>query len=184
MQFFTLIVIFNKLFKLLFISFFLFLSHFCVCAELLRGKVVSVSDGDTITLLDHSNTEHKVRLAGIDAPEKKQPFGDASKRSLSSLIFNKDIVVIWDKRDRYQRILGKVLLNDADICLEQVIRGMAWHYKDYQRDQSPEDRETYSRAEVSARQMKVGLWIEASPLEPSKFRRMKIGSTSGSDAER
>jgi endonuclease YncB( thermonuclease family) len=61
---------------------------------------------------------------------------------------------------------------------------MAWHYKDYQRDQSSEDRETYSRAEVSARQMKVGLWIVTSPFEPSKFRRMKIGSTSGSDAER
>jgi len=72
-SFFTLIVIFYKLFKLLFLSLLLFLSHFCVFAELLRGKVVSVSDGDTITLLEHSNTQHKVRLAGSDAPEKNSP---------------------------------------------------------------------------------------------------------------
>ena len=173
-----------KLFNPLLLCLFCFLAHFCVHADLLRGKVVSVSDGDTIMLLDDAKILHKVRLTGIDAPEKNQPFGDASKRSLSSLIFNKDIVLIWDKRDRYHRILGKVLLNDVDICLEQVNRGMAWHYKEYQREQSPADREAYSSAEISARQMRAGLWKDSSPVEPSKFRRMKIGSTSGSDAAR
>ena len=173
-----------NLFKFIFPFAVFLLSYSYVCANQLSGTVVGVSDGDTITLLDHKKLQHKIRLVGIDAPEKSQSFGNASKKSLSDLIFNKEVLVLWNKRDRYQRIVGKVLLNDVDICLEQVIRGMAWHYKDYQGEQSPEDRETYSRAEISARQKKAGLWIEASPLEPSKFRRMKIGSTSGSGAER
>jgi endonuclease YncB( thermonuclease family) len=82
------------------------LSH----ADVLSGQVVSVSDGDTITLLDTNKTQHKIRLAGIDAPEKAQAFGQASKKSLSDLIFHKQVNVYWEKKDRYQRVLGKVIL--------------------------------------------------------------------------
>jgi len=80
-------------------------------AELLQGHVVGISDGDTITLLDDSNIQHKIRLSGIDAPEKKQPFGQASKQSLSDLVYNKAVKVDWTKKDRYGRIVGKVLVN-------------------------------------------------------------------------
>ena len=142
-------------------------------AELLNGKVVGVSDGDTITILDSAKLQHKIRLVGIDAPEKSQAYGQVSKKSLSDLVFSKDVVVSWEKRDRYQRILGKVLLNDQDICLEQVKRGLAWHYKQYQRDQSPEDRIFYSRAEEEARKSRRGLWADDSPMQPSEFRHKK-----------
>ena len=142
-------------------------------AEVLSGKVVGVSDGDTLTLLDSTHTQHKIRLTGIDAPEKAQAFGQASKKSLSDLVFGKHVEISWEKRDRYERILGKVLLNEQDICLEQVKRGMAWHYKQYQRDQSPEDRITYSRAEEEARKNRMGLWADDSPIEPSKHRQTK-----------
>jgi endonuclease YncB( thermonuclease family) len=139
----------------------------------LSGQVVSVSDGDTITLLDANKTQHKIRLAGIDAPEKTQAFGQASKKSLSELIFNKQVNVYWEKKDRYQRVLGKVTLEEQDICLEQVKRGMAWHYKQYQRDQTQEDRMKYDLAEKEARANKLGLWADESPVEPSKFRHNK-----------
>jgi endonuclease YncB( thermonuclease family) len=145
------------------------LSH----ADVLSGQVVGVSDGDTITLLDANKTQHKIRLTGIDAPEKAQPFGQASKKSLSDLIFHKQVNVYWEKRDRYQRVLGKVTLEEQDICLEQVKRGMAWHYKQYQRDQTKEDRWNYDRAEKDARESRIGLWADESPIEPSKFRHNK-----------
>ena len=137
------------------------------------GQVVGVSDGDTITLLDSNKIQYKIRLAGIDAPEKNQPFGQASKNSLSDLIFDKRVTVLWEKRDRYQRIIGKVILVDQDICFEQVRRGMAWHYKQYEREQTNEDRSKYSLAEKEARENKIGLWLDNAPIEPSKFRRSK-----------
>lgn len=154
---------------------FLFLCCFqyYAYAELLSGKVVGVSDGDTITVLDSAKTQHKIRLTGIDAPEKAQAFGQVSKKSLSDLVFNKDVEISWEKRDRYQRILGKVLLSGQDICLEQVRRGMAWHYKQYQRDQTPEDRTKYSRAEDDARKNRIGLWSDETPMQPSEFRHKK-----------
>lgn len=145
------------------------LSH----ADVLSGQVVSVSDGDTITLLDAYKTQHKIRLAGIDAPEKAQPFGQTSKQSLSELVINQEVNVLWKKRDRYQRLVGKVLIKDIDVCLEQIKRGMAWHYKEYQSEQSSQDRMKYNLAEKEARANKIGLWADESPVEPSKFRRPK-----------
>lgn len=155
--------------------FFVFLSctqHYAY-SEIIKGKVVGVSDGDTVTVLDSAKVQYKIRLTGIDAPEKAQPYGQVSKKSLSDLVFNKDVEISWEKRDRYQRILGKVLLDKQDICLEQVKRGMAWHYKQYQRDQSLEDRTSYDLAEKKAREAKLGLWADDAPVEPSHFRHKK-----------
>ncbi len=135
--------------------------------------VISSIGTNTITILDSSKEQHKIRLTGIDAPEKAQAFGQASKKVLSDLVFNKEVKVLWVKHDRYQRILGKVLLNDKDICLEQVKRGMAWHYKKYQHEQSPEDRTYYSDAETQARKSRLGMWSEEAPIEPAQFRHKK-----------
>ena len=97
-----------------------------------------VSDGDTVTVLDAERHQHKVRLAGIDAPEKAQAFGQASKISLSDQIFGREVAVTWVKRDHFGRIVGKISVDHRDVCLEQVRRGMAWHYKQYARDQAPD----------------------------------------------
>lgn len=142
-------------------------------ADVLIGKVVGVSDGDTISLLDATKAQHKIRLVGIDAPEKTQPFGQTSKRNLSDMIFGKEVHVEWSKKDRYQRTLGKVMLDGQDICLEQIKRGMAWHYKKYQREQSLDDQRLYSEAEAKARTSKLGLWMDPDPIEPSAFRHKK-----------
>ena len=138
----------------------------CVHAVELRGKVVGVSDGDTVTILDAERRQYKVRLAGIDAPEKAQPFGQASKISLSDQIFGREVAVTWDKRDRYGRIIGKILVDHRDVCLEQIRHGMAWHYKQYAREQAPDDRGAYAEAEVAARAARAGLWRDVAPVAP------------------
>ncbi len=142
-------------------------------AAAIEGRVVGVSDGDTITVLDANNAQHKIRLSGIDAPEKKQPFGQRSKESLSDLVFNKPVAVDTDKQDRYGRKVGKVLVNGQDANLEQVKRGFAWHYKTYEREQPLLDRTAYTEAEIEAKAARRGLWADAEPVPPWDFRHNK-----------
>jgi endonuclease YncB( thermonuclease family) len=140
-------------------------------SQTLNGRVVRVADGDTVTVLDATNTQHRIRLEGIDAPESHQAFGAQSKQSLSEMVFGKDVSVVVRKTDQYGRLVGKILLEGKDINLEQVKAGLAWHYKEYQREQTPEDRELYARAEIEARAARRGLWQESDPVEPSAFRK-------------
>lgn len=140
-------------------------------SQTLTGRVVRIADGDTVTVLDSTNTQHRIRLQGIDAPESHQAFGTQSKKSLSDLIFDREVTVEYEKTDQYGRIVGKILLDGKDINLEQVKAGMAWHYKEYQREQSAEDRELYARAEDEARNARRGLWVDANPVEPGAFRK-------------
>jgi endonuclease YncB( thermonuclease family) len=145
----------------------------------LHGKVVGVSDGDTITVLDAARATHRVRLNGIDAPEKGQPFGMRAKERLASLAFGQPVTVIWNKRDRYGRIVGEVRIacsvpgctypTDAGLALIEA--GLAWHFKRYQNEQSPEDRMRYARAEDSARLQRLRLWRDAQPVAPWDYRR-------------
>jgi endonuclease YncB( thermonuclease family) len=154
-------------------SFILLLISLGLNAATLQGRVVGVADGDTITVLDASNTKHKIRLQGIDAPEKVQAFGQRSKQSLSDLVYNKQVTVDFQKKDKYGRTLGKVLLNGTDICLEQIKLGMAWHYKQYASDQPKEDRALYAQSELDAKSKLTGLWSDKSPTPPWQFRRQQ-----------
>jgi endonuclease YncB( thermonuclease family) len=142
-------------------------------AETITGRVVSVADGDTITVLDGDKVQHKIRLAGIDAPEKKQAFGNRSKESLSAMAFDKTVDVETGKRDRYGRQIGKLLVNGQDVNLVQVERGMAWFYRKYQREQSSNDQRLYEAAEDAARADKRGLWRDAEPVAPWDFRHAR-----------
>jgi endonuclease YncB( thermonuclease family) len=141
-----------------------------VPANELAGKVVHVSDGDSIIVLA-DNAQHKVRLGAIDAPERFQAYGNKSKKSLTALIAGKHVTVRYNKRDKYDRIVGKVFLQDMDVGLEQVKRGMAWFYRFYQEELEPEDRAAYAQAEDLARRDRVGLWADAKPVPPWEFRR-------------
>lgn len=141
-------------------------------AAQLQGKVVGVSDGDTITVLEDGRNRHHVRLTGIDAPEKNQPFGQVSKQSLSNLVFGKIVTVTYDKEDRYGRILGRVGTPDGQNAnLQQIQKGMAWHYKHYERDQPQKERRDYAEAERVAQQSKAGLWVDKNPTPPWDWRR-------------
>jgi endonuclease YncB( thermonuclease family) len=118
-----------------------FLACDLASAGTLTGVVVGVADGDTLTVLDSQRNQHKIRLAGIDAPEKRQDFGLRSKQSLSDLVYRREVTVETNKTDRYGREVGKVLLNGRDVNLEQIRRGLAWHYVAYAREQAVDDGE-------------------------------------------
>jgi endonuclease YncB( thermonuclease family) len=139
----------------------------------LRGRVVGVSDGDTVTVLDSSDKQHRVRCQGIDAPERAQDFGEAAKKRLSGMAFNREATVIYDKLDRYGRIVGKVMVEGRDVCGEMVFSGLAWHYKQYEGEQTTEDRKSFAEAEERARRLGLGLWAQSSPTAPWEFRRSK-----------
>jgi endonuclease YncB( thermonuclease family) len=143
-------------------------------SDTLEAHIVKVSDGDTVTARDSTKSQHKVRLMGIDAPEKAQPFGNRSKQSLSDLAYDQDLTIQWIKKDRYGRLVGKLISNDGkDINLQQIQRGMAWHYKQYQKEQNPEDRRLYAKAEEDAQGKRLGLWMDDQPVTPWEFRRSK-----------
>ena len=86
----------------------------------MTGFVIAIADGDTLTLLDERHVQHKIRLAGIDAPEKRQAFGSSSRQNLANLVFRRQVTVEWTKFDRYRRVIGRVLLRGDDVCLEHL----------------------------------------------------------------
>lgn len=141
-------------------------------AEVLSGKVVRVADGDSITVL-LSGRQERVRLAAIDAPESHQAFGRKSRESLAEMVAGKTVMIDTNKRDHYQRIVGKVLLNGVDIGLEQIKRGMAWHYKHYAHEQETEDQSAYAQAEYMAQRDQLGLWRDQQPMPPWEFRKLR-----------
>ena len=144
------------------------------------AKVQRVVDGDTVHVIDKAGKKFKVRLTGIDAPEKNQPYGLAATYKLTEILINK-LVLLKSKPnngkpytiDRYKRVLAKIILDGRDINLSQVLRGYAWHFKRYQKQQSPSDRELYSEAEIDAKKNELGLWGEKNPIAPWKWRKIK-----------
>jgi endonuclease YncB( thermonuclease family) len=139
------------------------------------GVVVAVADGDTVTVLDEDRHQLRVRLAGIDAPEKSQAFGSKSREHLAALAFRQRAVVDFRKRDRYGRIVGRVTVDGRDIGLAQIESGMAWHFKQFQNEQSANDRQSYAEMERQARSARLGLWVDESPHPPWEFRaRRKV----------
>lgn len=146
------------------------------------GRVVSITDGDTLTVLDAENRQHRIRLAGIDAPESNQAFGQKAKASLSMIAYGRDVEIIGRKPDRYGRTIGKVMVADPtchtpacpklhDAGLLQIKAGMAWWYRQYAREQSPTDREAYEAAEFWAKAHRSGLWGDTNPTPPWQWRR-------------
>ena len=143
------------------------------CAALgaeIVGRVTGLADGDTITVLVDGHDMVTVRLAGIDAPEKAQPFGAASKKHLSDRVFGRTVTVEWMKRDKYGRVIGRVLVDGEDVCLDQVRSGLAWHYKHYANEQAANQRIAYAAAEEQARLDKAGLWSMPNQIPPWEFR--------------
>ena len=160
----------------------IFIVSISAYANTITGRVVGVADGDTVTVLDADKVQHKIRLAGIDAPEKAQAFGNRSKQNLSDLVFQKDVRVDWDKRDRYGRIVGKVWVQPVscpacpmtlDAGHAQITVGLAWWYRKYANEQAPETRGQYEFSEQEAKAKRVGLWREAEPVPPWDYRKAK-----------
>lgn len=158
------------------------LSAFVQAAFALEGRVIGVSDGDTISLLDASRTQHKIRLAGIDAPESGQAFGSRAKQTLSDCAFGKQAQIEGSKSDRYGRTVAKVIVNGTDCNLRQIELGMAWHYKKYESEQTKSDRILYATAQNAAMSQRKGLWIDAKPVAPWEWRNGEGVGTQRGDA--
>lgn len=139
--------------------------------ESFSAHVVGVSDGDTITVLDTQHRQRKIRLAGIDAPESKQPFGQVSKKNLAAMVFDRDVTLDCGKLDRYHREVCVVVVDGKDANLAQIEAGLAWWYRKYQKEQTPPQRTDYEAAEDRAKAEKIGLWAEPSPVPPWEWRR-------------
>jgi endonuclease YncB( thermonuclease family) len=146
-------------------------------AESFSGKVVNVSDGDTITVLDSENKRIRVRINGIDAPEKGrkpvpgQPYADKSRQHMLDLAKGKAALVTWHKQDRYGRFIGRVDVDGVDVGLEQLRAGLAWVYREYLGEVAPADRPTYLAAERQAQEARAGLWGEGKPVPPWEWRK-------------
>jgi len=141
-------------------------------ADTLTGVVVGVADGDTVTLLDAQKQQHKIRLAGIDAPEKVQAFGSKSTANLGRLAFNKNAVADCPKTDRYGRLVCKITVAGQDVGLQQVKDGMAWWFRNYSKEQSPQDQADYEQAETMAKLRRFGLWSDTNPVPPWEWRKL------------
>ena len=133
----------------------------------LRGKVVSISDGDTFRLLVRGR-ELRVRLSGIDCPERGQAFGTRAKQFSSQMIFGKQISVRSEGKDQYGRELGWVYLPNGRCLNHELLKaGLAWHYKKYNNDPA------LARMEQNARLGRLGLWVDRAPIPPWEFRRAR-----------
>lgn len=135
-------------------------------------KVVKITDGDTVHVLDQSRVKHIIRLMGIDTPEKKQPFGQKAKQNLAGSVAGEHVEVEHNNKYHFDRLIGKLLKHGQDINLQQVKDGYAWHYKKYQKEQSKLDRALYSSAEILAKKKRIGLW-SAPAVAPWDYRRAK-----------
>ena len=134
-------------------------------------KVVGISDGDTITVLTVNKQQLKVRLAGIDAPERSQAFGMTARKHLADQIYGKNIELETRGTDKYKRTLGVVYLNEQDINELMIKDGFAWFYRKYASSQPEEEAARYAAAEESAKSEELGLWASKDPTPPWVYRK-------------
>ena len=146
------------------IMFAIFIFSLSIIAVAVSGKVIRVSDGDTI-LLQSGSQRIKVRMYGIDAPELKQNYGEDSKNYLEKRILNKNVDVKVINEDKYGRKVGKVFYKNKDINLEMIKTGNAWFYEYHAKKEKE-----YRKASKSAQEQKLGLWKDKNPQNPRNFR--------------
>lgn len=133
-------------------------------ADPVEWRVVNVADGDTITCLDDGNKQHRIRIDGIDAPERGQPFGTVARDRMTTLAKGKTATIHGHGNDRYGRLLATVKIEGDDLGLRLVAEGLAWHYSRYS------DDATLDAAQRAARAARRGLWADKAPTPPWEWR--------------
>ena len=145
-----------------------------VNAKLIEAHVIHVADGDTVTVTANGE-KHRIRLRGIDAPEKDQAYGQQSKKALAWLIDGKDVVIDYSEKDRYGRIVGSIAVGNVDAGLYMLEGGNAWAYRNYLNKLSRDWQRAYVAAEQQARANRRGLWQTADPTPPWDYRKAQKG---------
>lgn len=135
----------------------------------ISGRVVAVADGDTLTVLDASQQQHKIRLGGIDAPEKAMPFGQVSKQKLAEICFQKQAEVNVINTDRYGRAVAHVYCNGVYANREMVKAGYAWVYRTYDKG-----FESFYAFQRQAKAAELGLWADPNPTPPWQWRHTNL----------
>lgn len=149
------------------LGFLIILILFAGCTQQ-SGRAVSITDGDTFIMLGEGNTQVKIRLYGIDCPEKKQDFGTVARQFTADKVFGKQVTIEEKNKDRYGRTVAIVHLPDGNILNEELLKaGLAWHYTVY------DDNAEWSLLEAVARQNRIGLWQMDDPTPPWEFRKKK-----------
>ena len=128
------------------------------------GKVVKVVDGDTLHVYNNKKT-YKIRLSGIDAPERGQAYGKRAKEHLEFLVAGKQVIAIVESKDRYGRYVASVKVQSKDVCAEMLAAGYAWHYKQY------DNNKYYDELQREAKKAKRGLWLDKKPQAPWEYRK-------------
>jgi len=141
-------------------------------AEDLDAEVKRVFDGDSFLVILAEGGWREVRLAGIDAPERGQPYADASRANLRRLIEHRRVHVVTDKRDRHGRLVGTVTREELDVALAQLRAGLAWHDRRRRAESDPMLARAYADAESEARVARRGLWRQNDPMPPWEWRRL------------
>lgn len=147
--------------------------------DVIAGRVVRVVDGDTVSVLDETFRTHRIRLAGIAAPECSMPYGRQSKVLLEALTLNQDVVVIPQGPDRYGRTLATLTMGRRDVNLTMLQAGQAWHYNRMSRGRHTLEYAAYASAEAQARVGRLGLWQGAVQIAPWDWRRSDAGHRRG-----
>lgn len=148
-----------------------------VAADSFEGRAVRVLDGDTLVVVvadaGGGKREEKVRLVGVDCPERGQAWGSRARQALADLTFGQVVRIDWEARDRYGRVLGKVAVGETtpDVGLALIADGHCWWFSRYRADQAARDRREYSEAQTQARREGRGLWSQPDPVPPWEWRR-------------
>ncbi|EPC7919198.1 thermonuclease family protein [Yersinia enterocolitica] len=153
--------------KVGFVALFIPLSFMCHAD--IDGRIVRILDGDTLEVLSDTGIRTRIRLEGIDAPEKAQPFGQRSRQALTKMTAGKVVHISGNKHDHYGRLLGTVWYESTDINAVQIKTGMAWAYRYNEKAVIP----AYADLEVEARNSRAGLWVEPAQVEPWSWRNMQ-----------
>jgi endonuclease YncB( thermonuclease family) len=139
-------------------------------AEAVKGKVTWVDDGDSFVMILDGGREARVRIAGIDAPERRQPYSRVARRHLEEMVKDRRVTVAAYKTDVYGRLVGPVRAQGRDVGLAQIEAGLAWHDVRHLSEQPPEEAGKYARAESAARSARRGLWAWSAPVPPWEWR--------------
>lgn len=136
-------------------------------------QFTAAPDGDTLHVTSAEGKSLKVRIAGIDTPERGQAYWRVARSHLIELAQAEELRLACYKKDQYERSICRVWSGGRDVAASLLEQGLAWHYKQFESEQTPAERELYARLQTEAQKSRLGLWREPDPMNPSECRKAR-----------